>query len=123
MKECGKRSHIAVACAFGLLFAMAAAWAPAAHAAPPVEAHVILKVEGMTCPSCAAAVHLALGRLDGVREAKVSFEGKQARVIYDPAKVTPEQMVRAVDELGYRATVQGESHILHLPEGGGQRDE
>ena len=66
----------------------------------------MLRIEGMTCPSCAAAVRLALGRLDGVREAKVSFEGKQARVTYDPAKVTPEQMVRAVDKLGYRASVQ-----------------
>lgn len=42
--------------------------------------------------------------------ADVSFRDKEARVAYDPARVTVEQMVAAVKGAGFRASVkrQGE---------------
>lgn len=66
---------------------------------------VTLTVEGMTCASCSVAVRAALKKLDGVRDARVSVEEKRAVVDYDAAKVTPQQMVEAVNRLGYRASV------------------
>lgn len=66
---------------------------------------VTLSVEGMTCASCSVAVRTALKRLDGVRDARVSVEEKRAVVDYEPSKVTPQQMVDAVNRLGYRASV------------------
>ncbi|GIW40306.1 MAG: hypothetical protein KatS3mg076_0883 [Candidatus Binatia bacterium] len=68
---------------------------------------VRLHVEGMTCGGCAAAVRVALGRVDGVRKVEVSFEEKAATVVYDPAKTTPEALVEAVEKLGYGARVDG----------------
>jgi Cu+-exporting ATPase len=80
-----------------------------AEAAPtqaaPVVSSVTLNVEGMTCASCSVAVRTALKRLDGVRDARVSVEEKRAVVDYEPAKVTPQQMVDAVNRLGYRASL------------------
>jgi copper chaperone CopZ len=71
----------------------------------PAVSTVTLTVEGMTCSSCSVAVRTALKRLDGVRDARVSVEEKRAVVDYEPTKVTPQQMVDAVNRLGYRASL------------------
>jgi Cu/Ag efflux protein CusF len=47
-----------------------------------------------------------LERLDGVAHAEVSFEEKTAVVQYDPSRVTPEQMIAAVNGIGFRASLQ-----------------
>lgn len=82
----------------------------AAQATPaPVPANeprtARLKIEGMTCGGCVIGVRRVLTRLDGVRSAEVSYENKEALVIYDPAKVTVEQMIAAIKTLGYKAMV------------------
>ena len=66
---------------------------------------VTLEVEGMTCASCAFTVRTALKKLDGVKEAKVSKAENQAVVDFDPAKVTPQQMVDAINKAGYRGSL------------------
>ena len=38
-----------------------------------------------------------------MQRADVSFRDKEARVTFDPARVTPEQLIQAVDKLGFRA--------------------
>lgn len=69
---------------------------------------VTLRIDGMTCGSCAAAVKVTLERLDGVSEARVSFSEKRARVLYDAKRVTPQRMIEAIEEAGYRARVKEE---------------
>ena len=65
-----------------------------------------LRIEGMTCGGCATAVRVVLNKVDGVSDAKVSYEEKLAVVDYDPAKVTPQQLARTVErKLRYKATV------------------
>ncbi len=59
----------------------------------------------MTCGGCAIGVRRVLTRLDGVREADVSYEQQRAVVTYDTTKVTVEQMIAAIKTLGYKATV------------------
>ena len=66
---------------------------------------VALTVDGMTCASCSVAVRMVLKKLEGVKDAKVSAPDKRAVVEYEPAKVTPQQMVDAVNNLGYRASL------------------
>lgn len=73
--------------------------------APPGRT-TTLQIEGMTCGACATSAKIVLEKLDGVSDAKVSFKEKQAVVIYDPAKVTPEKMVEAIHaSLPYKAKV------------------
>lgn len=94
--------------------ALAVAHLPATRAgtegtAAAGSATVSLHVEGMTCPSCKVAVRLALTKLDGVKDAKVDVAKKSATVDYDPAKVTPKQLVDAVNRLGYEASISARS--------------
>jgi Cu+-exporting ATPase len=50
-------------------------------------------------------VRTALSKLDGVKHARVDLAEKSAAVEYDPARVTPQQMVDAVNRLGYKASL------------------
>lgn len=59
-----------------------------------------LKVEGMTCNHCKAAVEGALNELNGVESATVSLQDHRVDVIHNET-VTLQQMVEAVEEQGY----------------------
>lgn len=72
-------------------------------------ASVSLHVEGMTCPSCKVAVRTALTKLEGVKDARVDVAKKNATVDYDPTKVTPQQLIDAVNRLGYQAALPSKS--------------
>ena len=37
-----------------------------------------------------------------MQRAEVSFRDKEARVTFDPARVTPEQLIQAIEKLGFR---------------------
>src|SRR6187402_1388373 len=74
---------------------------------------VELPIEGMTCSSCAGRVEKSLNGLDGV-EATVNFATERATVSFDPAQVAPEELVEAVADLGYAAS---------LPAADGEADE
>ena len=64
-----------------------------------------IAVQGMSCVSCVARVTKALSSTAGVAEAKVYLEKNEARVRFDPAKVTPERLATVVNNLGYQATL------------------
>ena len=64
----------------------------------------ILNVEGMSCNHCTASVKKALEALDGVKEADVSLEEKNAKVELDK-EVADEALVKAVEDAGYTAKI------------------
>ena len=68
----------------------------------PAPARVELAVGGMTCASCAARIEKKLNRLDGVT-ATVNFATETATVAYDPATVSPDDLVATVAATGYTA--------------------
>ena len=63
-----------------------------------------LPIEGMTCSSCANRVEKRLNRIDGV-EATVNFATERASVSFDSGRVGPAELVEAVGETGYTATL------------------
>lgn len=63
-----------------------------------------LSVEGMTCEHCVNAVTKALKAVPGVRDARVSLEGKSAQVEADDVDV--EALIAAVREEGYEAAAK-----------------
>ncbi len=70
----------------------------------PAHQICLLKVEGMTCGGCEAAVKSAAKKVDGVKDARVSYEKSTAQVTYDPTKTTPEAIARAITEKsGFKA--------------------
>jgi copper chaperone CopZ len=64
---------------------------------------VTIPVEGMSCLACTARVKSTLKAINGVTEVEVNLAGRVARVAYLEGKVSPEQLVSAINRLGYRA--------------------
>ncbi len=63
--------------------------------------HQVLEIGGMDCGSCAQTIERAVGRIDGVTFASVSFAGARLRVEYRPAVVDPLRIASSVRALGY----------------------
>ena len=60
-----------------------------------------LKVSGMVCAACTAAIEKALQKLDGVSRASVNLGSETASVEYDPERVSLADLERAVRDAGY----------------------
>ena len=75
---------------------------PAAAAVPHLE-RARFAVEGMDCTACATAIEKKLKTLEGVQNATVSYEQKQATVEFDSHKLSVAQLVQAIQDVGYRA--------------------
>jgi len=62
---------------------------------------ITLKIQDMSCASCAQAVEKALNKAEGVTEAQVNFAAEKAYVTYDPAQSSREQLIEVVKNSGY----------------------
>ena len=62
-----------------------------------------LALEGLHCASCVTRVESALGELPGVVSAAVNLTTGEARVEFEPASATVDDLVVAVDRAGYKA--------------------
>jgi len=65
----------------------------------------VLHVEGMTCPLCTMAVKKSLKAIDGVEHVKVRLNTKTATLNFSD-KVSKEQLLKAIKEVGYTGTIQ-----------------
>ena len=66
---------------------------------------ITVNVNGMSCGHCVKRVETALKAIRGVSSVKVSLENKCADVEYAPSKTSPEEFVKAVNALGFEASV------------------
>jgi Cu+-exporting ATPase len=66
---------------------------------------IAIGIEGMTCASCVGRVEKALRKVDGVLEASVNLATERARVTVAEG-VNLSTLARAIDDEGYRATIQ-----------------
>jgi len=62
-------------------------------------------VTGMTCGGCEAAVRMAVNRLEGITDVEASYEEGKATVTYDATTAKPEDIINAIEKLGYKAEV------------------
>lgn len=60
-----------------------------------------MKIGGMSCSFCTSTIDKAYSRIDGVYEVGVSLAHEEGLVKYDPSKVTPEQLRRTLEQMGY----------------------
>jgi len=70
---------------------------------------VELSLGGMTCASCAARIEKRLNKLDGV-EATVNYALERAAVTFEPT-VSTDDLVAAVEAIGYRAAIVGDTPV------------
>lgn len=64
----------------------------------------LIRIQGMHCHKCEAAIRRSVGGLPGVHEVEVDFASGQASVLFDRAQVTVAQLMQAVTDAGYEAT-------------------
>lgn len=60
-------------------------------------------VGGMWCASCAWLIEHALNQTKGVERSRVFFASDVVKVVYKPARVSPETLARMIQSLGYTA--------------------
>lgn len=65
----------------------------------------ILRSEDLNCPSCVNNIESNLNAIEGIQKAKVHFNTGRIEVEYDTEQVTDQDLVEAVRESGYEATV------------------
>ena len=66
-------------------------------------------IEAMHCDSCAASIKETLEETAGVKSADVTFKRKTAIVEFDDGVVQQSTLIKKIQDLGYQATVSGES--------------
>lgn len=64
-----------------------------------------LRIEGMTCEGCAAAIRSKLLESPGVVAAEVDYPAGRAHLQYDPAKTDPARLIEVANASGYRAAL------------------
>jgi Cu+-exporting ATPase len=64
-------------------------------------------VTGMTCAACSAHVEKAVAKIPGVEETSVSLMTNSMQVTYDEKQVGSEEIIDAVVQAGYGASVAG----------------
>ncbi|MBQ1914812.1 MAG: heavy metal translocating P-type ATPase [Selenomonadaceae bacterium] len=65
-------------------------------------------VTGMTCSACSARVEKAVAGLEGIGEVSVNLLTNSMQLSYDEAKLEAKDIIRAVEEAGYGASVKDE---------------
>ena len=60
-----------------------------------------MKVSGMTCTACSAAIEKGLNKMEGVESATVNFAAEKLTVTYDPSQVRMASLEKKVRDLGY----------------------
>ncbi len=76
---------------------------------------ITLKIDDMSCASCAMGLEKGLQETDGVESASVNFAVEKAYLQYDPDVISKEGILQRVIDAGYRGEVVDE-------EGGGDED-
>lgn len=63
----------------------------------------VLKLEGMTCASCASSIEKATRKLDGIIESNVNFATEKLNITFDSSKVKVMDIKNAIESAGYKA--------------------
>ena len=62
-----------------------------------------IKIGGMSCQGCVKNITGVLSALPGVASAEVSLEVNEGKVNFDPAQVSRDALVAAIEDAGFDA--------------------
>lgn len=66
---------------------------------------LILKINDMTCTSCALSIDMDLEELDGIFKSCTSYAKSVTEVEYDDAKIDHIKIIQTIKSTGYTATL------------------
>ncbi|RUT79717.1 cation transporter [Ancylomarina longa] len=76
-----------------------------------------LKIEGMTCPSCSAAVERCLDELEGIQEKIVDHHTDSGKIAFDESIISEEEIIAKINEGHYKvAGFENIENALVIPE-------
>ena len=74
------------------------------------------EVKGMTCAVCSTAVERSVKSLPGVESVDVNLLTNSMNVEYDDEKVSDDNIIKAVTDAGYRASLKTKGDIKQAVE-------
>ena len=80
-------------------------------------------ISGMSCAACSARVDKCVSALDGVESVTVNLLKNNMTVDFDPAKVGEEDIIKAVENGGYGASVQNKNRDEKKQENIGKQED
>lgn len=69
--------------------------------------HEKYAITGMSCSACSSRVEKAVSKLDGMKKASVNLLTNSMQVDYDEGRVSSQDIIQAVVDAGYGATLSG----------------
>ncbi len=55
---------------------------------------------------------IAVKSLDGIHQVETSYKEEKAVVVYEPSKVSPEEIKAAIEKIGFEAELQSGQGLL-----------
>ncbi len=75
------------------------------------EAVRTLNISGMHCASCAQVIEKSLNKVKGVKSANVNLASEKAQVVLTDGQNLDEKLIKAVQDVGYQATIASEKTV------------
>jgi len=89
-----------------LLLAAALGASCASSLAVAKQQTALLNVPTMDCATCPITIKAALSKVPGVSKVKVSYEKREAVIVYDDAKASVADLKKATEDVGYPAMLK-----------------
>ncbi|KAM8753327.1 copper-transporting ATPase 1 [Rhynchonycteris naso] len=78
----------------------------------PLTQETVINIDGMTCNSCVQSIEGVISKKAGVKSILVSLANGNGTVEYDPLLTSPETLRKAVEDMGFDATLSDTSEPL-----------
>ena len=62
---------------------------------------IVMQLETLSCPTCAAKIEGALKKTKGVKEPEVLFNSSRVKLAYDEQTIDEEGVKKVISKLGY----------------------
>ena len=74
------------------------------------------QVLGIGCAACVARIETTLGKMKGIRVARIDITTNILRVEFDDKVLTPLQIQREVQKIGYDMVVEEKEELFYQPQ-------
>ncbi|XP_036893849.1 LOW QUALITY PROTEIN: copper-transporting ATPase 1-like, partial [Sturnira hondurensis] len=71
----------------------------------PLTQETVINIDGMTCNSCVQSIEGFISKKAGVKSILVSLANSNGTVEYDPLLTSPETLRKAIEDMGFDATL------------------